>query len=200
MSLKVQLVRIDNVRQMVSGIDRKLKLLQDIFINAHTKDEIGRTRSAMYVFYGSLSTGELHRIRYAQLNMLRSMRVPVGTLINEGVQLETGHCIPRKNGPSGIALGALQRFRKDGSVAVRDRLAIAAPPGDGKEVAPADQGTNYFEYERESAMSEDARRRGRVGRDEVDRDSISHQGTSAASYGTHASPPSSVGSGATSFD
>lgn len=126
MAVKVQLLRVDHAKDLARVLDCKLLLIQNMFANPMLKDEIGRTRSAIDVFYGALNCAELDRVRRTLLNSFRLVCVPVSILINEGIQLESGHIIPRKSGANSQRLGSYLRFQKDGSIGLCGKLALAA--------------------------------------------------------------------------
>jgi hypothetical protein len=202
MAMKASLLRVESVRDVVSVVDDKLRLLQAMFTNPHMQDEIGRARSAMDVFYGSLSCGGLYRVRSSQINVLRGVSVPVATLINEGLQLETGHLIPRKSGPNSKRLGAMRRIDKDGSTHDHGRIPLAdmdAVPHSAREAV----GENLFESARERGMQAQVDRLGAARRQNGDDESAASERSAVDELGradvdagfTPPSPPSSVASG-----
>lgn len=151
MSFKASLLRVDAAQDLVQVIDEKIELVQDLFTNPHMKDEIGRIRSAMKVFYGSVSAGGLNRIRCSQLNTFRTLSFPIGTLVNEGVQLETGHIIPRKSGGNSGNLGQCKKFGND-VAQKQERIPLADMDPNSHTLKPV-RGENVFEHSREQRMS-----------------------------------------------
>eukprot|EP00173_Palmaria_palmata_P001737 Plantae.Rhodophyta-Palmaria_palmata.ctg2006.p1 GENE.Plantae.Rhodophyta-Palmaria_palmata.ctg2006~~Plantae.Rhodophyta-Palmaria_palmata.ctg2006.p1 ORF type:complete len:335 (+),score=48.73 Plantae.Rhodophyta-Palmaria_palmata.ctg2006:152-1006(+) len=152
MSVKAFLIRVDAAQELVLVLDEKIELVQGLFTNPHIKNEIGRIRSAMKVFYGSVSAGGLSRIRCTQLNVLRTLTFPIGTLVNEGVQLETGHIIPRKSGGNSGNLGRCKKFDSDGPALVQERIPLA-DMNPNSHTLKSVQGENFFEHSREQQMS-----------------------------------------------
>lgn len=151
MAMKSNLLRVDSARGMVPLMEEKLTVILEMFSNPQMKVEIERARSAMKVFYGSLSMGGLCRLRCSQLNVLRTLIVPVVTLINEGYQLETGHSVPCKTGPNASELGALRTFNKAGSVSAVNRIPLAGVTV-GIAKNQEDAVPNVFDSAREKLM------------------------------------------------
>lgn len=125
MGMKSNLLRVDSAWGMMHLIEEKLTVILEMFSNPQMKFEIERARSAMKVFYGSMSMGGLCRLRSSQLSVFRTLIVPVVTLINEGYQLETGHLVPCKTGPNTGELGSLRTFNRAGSVRAVSRIPFA---------------------------------------------------------------------------
>lgn len=167
--MKANLLRIGSVRDIVTVMNDKLNLLQRLFTNPHMREDISRVRSAMSIFYGSLSDGALSRVRSSQINVLRGIVVPVSTLINEGLQLETGHIVPKKTGPNTSKLGSHFSFAADGTKSEFPRIQLADVDScmleaGGRPVI----GENIFERGREMELEGQQMRQdlGRFGDDE----------------------------------
>lgn len=152
MSVKAFLIRVDAAQDLVLVLDEKIELVQGLFTNPHIKNEIGRIRSAMKVFYGSVSAGGLSRIRCTQLNVLRTLAFPIGILVNEGVQLETGHIIPRKSGGNSGNLGRCRKFGNGAPALVQEQIPLA-DMNPNSHTLKSVRGENVFEHSRELQMS-----------------------------------------------
>lgn len=175
--MNVSLLCIETPRDLVTIMNDKLVILENMFANPHTREDINRVRSAMSVFYGSLSLGALNRVRSSQINSLRAIVVPVSTLINEGLQLESGHLIPRKFGPNTARLGSYSTFGTDGTKSeLPSILLVDAETGRLDNAKPPVIGENVFERAREMEMESEVQRQGcsrRIGGGEIG-SSLSH--------------------------
>jgi Organic solute transport protein 1 len=204
MAMKANLLRVDCARSIVPLLEEKLTFLEGLFSNPHTKRSIERTRTALCIFYGSLSTGGLSRLRCAQLNTFRVLIVPVVALINEGYQLETGHLVPRKRGPNAGQLGVLRTFGKDGAAAVRPGRVSLADAGAGVLTHDGEPRgvANVFECAREQGMRLQILRLGAHARHSEDTESAEPRRGVVGGFGSPTladafaspSPPSSLGS------
>lgn len=110
MSLKAQISRLDRPTDLVKLFNMKMQALQELFPNPRTKENITRMWKATTEFYKYSSTAEINRIRTTILNSLRTINVPVQTLIEEGVQHESGYIVLRKSGPLAKKLGYCRIF------------------------------------------------------------------------------------------
>lgn len=87
-------------------------------------------------FYSSLSIGELSRLRTSLLNFFRESNFPVGALIADGYQADSGQLMVSTHGPNACNLGAATVYNEDGDVMDEYVLPIA-----GKNVADL---SSYF--------------------------------------------------------
>lgn len=110
MAVKVQVARLDIPEDILCMVSRKLLLLQQLINDVRLKEEISRKRNAVSLFYLDLSKGDLRRVRNSVLNGLRRVSIPVTMFIDEGLQLASGHVVPRRTGPTAKKLGLLRVF------------------------------------------------------------------------------------------
>lgn len=128
MSLKAIVFRIVESLEMIKTLERKLSTLAGMTTNPHTKDEIKRLRGALEVFYGSRDVGAISRARYTVLTEFRCLTQPVKTLIREGMQLDSGHLVPRVSPQNVWCLGESTSFIGGGSTTGSSSLPIAKGP------------------------------------------------------------------------
>lgn len=114
MAVKVQITRLDIPEDMMHMINRKMLLLQQLFNNVHIREEIGRKRTAVLLYYQSLCNAELTTVRYSILNSLRNVSVSVSVLVDEGLQHASGQVIVRRTGPNARNLGLFRTFNTSG--------------------------------------------------------------------------------------
>jgi Organic solute transport protein 1 len=141
MAVKLQVLRCNRLMDMSLVTEGKLRELRDMTASPALRDELTRIKGGLSVFYGSLSAGELARVRTNLLNNYRKYNHPVGVLISFGFQSENGHFIIPTDGPNMQNLGAATVYCEDGSIMDEYVLPIA---GKSVEAVPQYVGDNLF--------------------------------------------------------
>lgn len=141
----------------------KLRELRDMTGTPALRDELTRVKGGVSVFYGSLSTGELARVRTTLLNEYRLLRHAVGVLIEDGFQATNGSFIIPTDGANMAALGSATVYGDDGAVLDEYVLPIA---GKTVEAVPAYFGDNLFSRKR--VLKRARARSGRLPEDDSD--------------------------------
>jgi hypothetical protein len=105
------------------------------------RDDVTRVKAGLSVFYSSLGVGELARLRTNLLNHFRKCNHPVGVLITDGFQVESGHLVVSTHGPNAPNLGAATVYNEEGTVMDEYVLPIA---GKTVDAVPQYAGENLY--------------------------------------------------------
>lgn len=171
MSVKLQVLRCNRMTDVSLVTEAKLRELRDMTGSPALRDELTRVKGGISVFYGSLSTGELARVRTTLLNEYRLHRHAVGVLIEDGFQTANGAFIVPTDGANMAALGSATVYADDGAVLDEYVLPIA---GKSVESVPAYVGDNLFSSKR--VLKRARARSGRFPEDDSDCDSAAASG------------------------
>mmetsp|Transcript_1767 Transcript_1767/g.3159 ORF Transcript_1767/g.3159 Transcript_1767/m.3159 type:complete len:339 (+) Transcript_1767:40-1056(+) len=129
MSIKCQIVRCrdksDFFLYCENQLNDLLQLFRDVPNHELCEKVVEDLRDRLFGFYDSLSNGEASRIRYAVLNLFRTLQVPVSVLIEDGYQAANGIMLAPSTGPSLDRLGQAVMYGVDGKVVRSYELPIA---------------------------------------------------------------------------
>lgn len=198
MSVKLQVIRCNRMTDVSLVTEGKLRELRDMTCTPALRDELTRVKGGISVFYGSLSAGELARVRITLLNEYRLHRHAVGVLVEDGFQAANGSFIIPTDGANMAALGSATVYWDDGTVLDEYVLPIA---GKTVEAVPAYFGDNLFSPKR--VLKRARARSGRLLEDDsdyeassvaasgdLDLDLASHSHSYSRSHGYSQQPPS----------